>query len=165
MLRYLLRTAPVVLRARADGTRISRLRRRVRLSEIDLNLHMNQAVYAQVCELGRTDWVFRSGAWDRWRSAGANPVVAEQRLVYRRELSPLARFTVDTRAVAIEGRLLRFESHLIRGDVVHTLGEAKLIFVGEGGVLSPERVEALCGDLLVEPLPVEGWKVVGRDAA
>ena len=163
MLAYLTRTVPLVLRARfgRDGRLVSRLQRRVKLSQVDFNLHMNQAVYAQVTELSRTDWVLRSGAWDRWRSHDVNPVVAEQTLVYRRELRPLQRYTLDTRAVAVEGRLLRTETWLLVGDRVHAKVVAKLIFVGPAGVLAADEAEGLCEGLTTAPLPVEDWTVVG----
>jgi acyl-CoA thioesterase FadM len=163
MLGYLFRTLPAVARALAarDGATVSRVRRRVSLREIDLNGHMNQARYAEVLELGRLDWILRSGAWRRWRGAGFNPVVAEQRLVYRRELAPLQPYAIDSRAVAVDGRLLRMEQLLLVGDRVHTRGEVALLFVGPEGVAAPERAEELCQGLLAEPLPVEGWRVAG----
>ena len=163
MLGYLGRTLPTVARAALgrDGRRISRISRRVRLGEIDTNLHMNQAVYAAVMELGRVDLAIRSGAWARWRARQAWPVVAEQRIVYRRELRLGAAYAVDSRAVAVEGRLLVLESHLVVGAQVHARGEVKLIFVGRGGVLAPAEVEALCGEFVAAPLAVEGWRVVG----
>ena len=69
------------------------------------------------------------------------------------------RFTVDTRAVAVEGRLLRFAQHLLVGDRVHTLDEVRLLFVGPQGVVGADRVAGLCEGLLAEPLPVEDWRV------
>jgi acyl-CoA thioesterase FadM len=161
MLTYLTRTLPLVVRAQLgrDGRTVSRIRSRVSPRQVDVNLHMNQAAYAEVLELGRLDLIVRSGAWDRWRAAGIKPVVAEQRIVYRRELKPLARFEVDTRAVAVDGRLLCFEGHLVVGDRVHARGDAKLIFLGPDGVLAPDRVAAACEGLLADRLPVEDWTV------
>ena len=131
MIRYVLRTLPVLLRARVaqDGARISRITRRVRLHEIDANRHMNQAVYAQVCELGRVDWFVRSGSWQAFTAQGVHPVVAEQRLVYRRELAPFARYDIDTRAVAVSGRLLELQSLLVVGDRVHTQCDVRSSFL------------------------------------
>ncbi|MEM9620971.1 MAG: hypothetical protein AAF993_04930 [Pseudomonadota bacterium] len=57
---------------------MSRVHRRVRPSEVDFNLHMNQAVYAQVGELGRTDWMLRSRFWPHIRDQGAKPMMANQ---------------------------------------------------------------------------------------
>lgn len=163
MLAYLARSIPVAVRARLgrDGRLVSRIARRVRLSEIDLNGHMNQAAYAQVLELGRMDWVIRSGAWAALRGERINPVVAEQRILYRRELGPGQRYTIDTRAVALEGRLLAFESYLLVDARVHTKAQAKLIFVGADGVLPASTVERHCARFLTAPLAVEDWRVVG----
>lgn len=163
MFQYIPRILPAAIRAKlgADGRIISRLNRRVKIREIDLNRHMNQAVYAEVFELGRLDWVLRSRAWPRWRSQGVHPVVAEQRIVYRRELKPLQRYTTDTRAVHLDGRLLCFEQYLWVGDRVHALGECKLIFIGGAGVLSADEVAEQIDGLLSPGLCVDEWRVVG----
>lgn len=161
MLGYLARSLPLAVRASLsrDGRLVSRITRRVTLAEIDLNGHMNQASYAQVLELGRVDWFIRSGAWSAFRRQDVGAVVAEQRIVYRRELKPAQRYAIDTRAVRMEGRLLAFESLLLVGDRVHAKGEAKLIFIGQDGVLSADDARPLCEGYLVEPLSVEDWRV------
>lgn len=162
MIGYLLRTGVFLARAAVSSRApVSRRGMRVQLGDVDTNLHMNQAAYARVAELGRVDWLVRSGALKRWRAEGCNPIVAEQRLVYRRELRPFQRFVVDTRAVAIDGRLLRVDHHLLVGDRVHTVVEVKLLLVGPEGVLSAERVAESCRDLLVPALVVEDWIVRG----
>ncbi|HHO53163.1 MAG TPA: acyl-CoA thioesterase [Deltaproteobacteria bacterium] len=162
MLGYLLRTVPVAVRARVrqDGRLISRLRRRVALQHVDLNLHMNQAAYAEVMELGRTDWLLRSGAWSRWRAAGSYPVVAEQRIIYRRELKPLEAYVLDTRAVALYGRFLVFDHYMLVGNQVHTHNQIKLIFVGSDKVVGADAVSVLCRGLVTEPLQIEDWRVI-----
>jgi acyl-CoA thioesterase FadM len=160
---YIARTLPVIVRAslHRDGSLVSRLRRRVRLSELDPNMHMNQAVFAMVTEYGRTDWVIRSRAWARWRGVGVKPVVAEQRIVYRRELRAWARYVIDTRATAVDGRLLCFQSLMLVGDRVHARSDVKLIFIGPRGVLSADELAPLCEGLLAPPVEVEDWRVVG----
>lgn len=162
MLGYLLRTAPVFVRAlgRRDGSTVSRLHDRVRLSEVDPNLHMNQACYLQAIERGRGDLLIRSGAFGRWRDQGIKPVVADQSIVYRRELKPLQRYVVDSRATAVEGRLLRFEHAVLVGDRVHATSICHAIFIGPDGVLAPDAVPPICEDLLSEPLRIEDWRVV-----
>jgi acyl-CoA thioesterase FadM len=161
MLAYLARSLPLVVRAALPRDRglVSRITRRVKLAEIDLNGHMNQASYAQVFELGRVDWFIGSGAWSAFRRQKVGAVVAEQRIVYRRELKPGQRYSIDTRAVRMEGRLLVFESLLLVGERVHAKAEVKLIFIARGGVLSAEDASSLCERYLVEPLAVEDWRV------
>lgn len=146
-------------RDREATARISTLERRVKLRQVDVNRHMNQASYAEEFEWGRLDLLIRSRAWESWRRHGVNVVVADQHIVYRRELAPWARFRTDTRAVRVDGRLLCFEGHLLVGDRVHARGEARLLFVGRGGVLPPEQVPPLVERFLVPPLPVTDWTV------
>lgn len=167
MLSYLLRTLPVLIRARVgmNGQLTSRITRRVHLGELDTNRHMNQAVYAQVFELGRVDWFVRSRAWHRFTEQGVHPVVAEQRIVYRRELAPFARYAIDSRAIAVSGRLLELQSLLLVGDRVHTQCDVKLIFIGKDGVLSADAVNDLCAGLTIDPLDVRDWRVESRSSS
>lgn len=163
MIGYLTRLAPIVVRAKLkeDGALVSRIHQRVRPSEIDINLHMNQAVYPRIFELGRTDWFIRSGMWEQWRGMGFNPMVAQQTLTYRRELKPLRRYSVDTRVVGIDGRFLQMESWILVGDRAHTRAEVRVLFVGPEGVLSPEQIERIGRPTVVEPLEVVDWTVRG----
>lgn len=161
MFGYLMRIAPAVLRSRlnVDGSLVSRVDRRVRFAELDINRHMNQAVYAQVMEIGRTDWVLRSRGWDRWRAQGIHPVVANQHIVYRRELSLGTRYTIDSRAIGMNGRLLVMRSLILVGDQVHASNDVEMIFIGPKGVLSERETLAVCDGLFTTPLPVDDWRV------
>jgi len=164
MLSVYLRMFPVLLRARLRAARaptpvVSQVRQRVRLDQIDANVHMNQARYADAFELGRAHWMVRSGAWAAWRAQGINPVVANQRIEYRRELRPWQRYLIDTRPLGVEGRLLHLQGHMLVGDRVHARNDLRLIFVGPQGVLAPAEVEALCTPVLTEALTVEDWTV------
>lgn len=162
MLSYLARMIPVLVRSRVhrDDALVSRLERTVRLADVDVNGHMNQAAYALVMEEGRLDLVVRSGALARFRERGLNPVVAEQRIVYRRELKPRQRFVMDTRLTGFEGRLVVFSTHLCVADRVHALGEAKLLVLDDDGVLSAEATQAACEAWVTEPLTVRDWRAV-----
>lgn len=167
MFRYLARSAPVFLRgALARGTApVSRMTRRVGLGDLDVNLHMNQAVYAQVMELSRADWALRSGAWRAWRAADVWPVVAEQHLTYRRELRLGQRYLLDSRAVAMDGRLLVIDTWLLVGDAVHARNVTKFIFTRppapDGSrVCAPDEARAVSAPFLTAPLAVRDWRVV-----
>ena len=163
MLRYLARSLPLALRAglrRSSADPVSRISRRVWPNEIDINLHMNQAVYAEVLELGRIDWAIRSGGWQQWRREQVKPVVAEQRVIYRRELKPLQRYIIDTRAIGFDGRLMCIEGHVLVNDRVHAKSEAKLIFIGADGVISAEASQKVNRGQVTEALAVTDWRVV-----
>ena len=163
MLGYIRRTAPAVARAllRRDGALVSRIERRVGPFELDTNLHMNQAVYAQVMELGRVDWFVRSGVFARWREQGISAVVASQRLIYRRELRLGTRYTIDTRALQMNGRLLEMHSNLLVGERVHARCELELIMLQGGSVLDADAATRACEGLMCEPLAIADWVVTG----
>ena len=154
---------PLVVRAslRRERQLVSCLHRRVHFWECDLNLHMNQASYATVAEFGRMDWVGRCGLLTRLWKARSKPVVAEQRLVYRRELKPGQRYSIDTSATGFDGRLLVVDSLFRVGDGIHAAVSAKLITIGPKGVLSAEAVRELASCVITAPLRVEDWRVVG----
>jgi len=122
-------------------------------------MHMNQASYATVAEFGRTDWAFRSGLFTRMWKARCKPVVAEQRLVYRRELKPGQRYVIDTRATGFDGRLLNVDSILRVDKQVHAVVYTKLITIGPRGVLSLEDSQELASSFITDPLPIEDWRV------
>lgn len=162
MLSYLSRTVPVLLRAfvGGNGQLVSRIDRRVRLRELDINWHMNQAVYAQVMELGRADWLIRSGALVRWRGQGVKAVVASQHIVYRRELGRSMSYTLDTRALGMSGRLLKIQTNMIVGTRVHARNDTEAIFIGPQGVLGAEAATAAAEGLLTTPLAIDDWRVI-----
>lgn len=162
MLAYVARMLPVAVRSatRRDGSHVSRLHRRVRLGDVDVNGHMNQAAYALVMEEGRMDLVIRSGLLARFRKKKLRPVIGEQRIVYGRELAPRQRFEVDRRLVRVDGRLVVFETYLLVGDRVHTLCEAGLLVLGDEGVLSPDATREACAAWITKPLEVRDWRVV-----
>ena len=162
MLAHAVRTIPYLLRGVVgERSLVSRIRRRVRISECDFNRHMNQAAYAEVAELGRSDWLVRSGLMRALWTAKTKPVVAEQRLVYRRELAPGRRYILDTRATGIDGRLVSIDAHFLVGDRVHAVIHAKLITIGPHGVLDADAVENLFTPFVAPALDVVDWRVTG----
>jgi YbgC/YbaW family acyl-CoA thioester hydrolase len=138
-----------------DGRRalVSELRDRTRWSSIDLNGHMNYASYLEVMELGRWDWAFRSGALGTFLRSRARPVVVSVDIQYRRELRAGARFTLDTRLVAIERRVALFRQIVLGPAGKHANADIRALLLRQGKVLQAEAVEQLLRPLVVEPRP------------
>lgn len=159
MLRNIRRVYPTALRAVLSPAldRVSVLHRRVGLNEIDANLHMNQAVYAEVFEIGRAHWFAGTRVWSDWRRQGINPVVGRQTLTYRRELAPLQRYRLETRAVGVEGRLLMLQGFIAVGDRVHTRCDVGLLLVGPDGVLDGDAVRVAADAVITEPVAIDDW--------
>lgn len=72
---------------------------RVLPNDLDLNLHMTNSRFLSVMDLGRVALIARSGLWrhaldNRWA-----PVVGGIRIGFRRSLSPLQRYRLETRII------------------------------------------------------------------
>ncbi|MFT5686500.1 MAG: acyl-CoA thioesterase FadM [Myxococcota bacterium] len=137
---------------------ICRTTHHVRFAHLSPDRHMNQAVYAEISEQERVRWMAQSGILRRWRAAGVRQLVARQAITYRHALRPLQRYTVDTRAVGMDGRLLRFEQHFLVGEQVCALNEVTLIFASADGALSPDAAAAICAEGMTSPLRVVDWR-------
>jgi acyl-CoA thioesterase FadM len=130
---------------------VGRLPWRVHLRHVDVNLHMNYASYLEAMELARWDWAVRTGQHRRWMRDGVRPLVGSLEIEYRRELGPLARVVVETRAIGFDRRALVVEQCFVRGDAVHARSRLNLLFRRKGAVLDRPEVEALTATLIVAP--------------
>lgn len=129
---------------------VSRIERRVRLRWVDLYLHMNYASYLEVMEEGRWDWAFRSRAAQQvFRTY--RPVVVDVQISYRRELKPGARFSLDTRLVAIDGKRARTEQVFLVEDRVHARATVDVLLLHKGRVAAEDVVAEKMKPWVVAP--------------
>lgn len=142
--------ATAALRGTVDP--VGRLGWRVRLRYIDVNLHMNYASYLEVMELARWDWAVRTGQHRWWYREGIRPLVGSVTVDYRRELRPLAKFVVETRATGFDRRALVVEQCFVGpSGTIHARATLNLVFRRGPTVLDREALEALTGPLVVPP--------------
>ncbi len=141
----------------------SRLRFRVLPADLDINLHMNNARYLALMDLGRWDFVIRSGLWrhvlgDKWQ-----PVLGGAHVRFRRPAAPFVPLVLSTRLITWDERWLYIEHRMeSRGRLV-CLAQVRAAFVGRQGVVSPARVVAAAGHaerVPAEPAWVQGWRAL-----
>lgn len=96
---WVLLTAP--WRSRLDPrSGVSRLAFRVLPHDLDANLHMNNGRYLTIMDLGRIDFVLRSGLWRPLWHNGWAPIASAVVIRFRRELRPFETYCLETRIVA-----------------------------------------------------------------
>lgn len=96
---WILASAPFRARLVPRGD-VSRVAFRVWPHDLDLNLHLNNGRYLTLMDLGRIDFLLRTGLW---RPIFANkwaPIISTAAIRFRRELRPFEAFTIETRLVA-----------------------------------------------------------------
>lgn len=79
---------------------VSSLTLRVLPNDIDFSLHMTNARYLSIMDLGRIDIAIRMGLWRAAVERRWMPVASAAVLRFRRELRPFQRYRLETRIVA-----------------------------------------------------------------
>ena len=84
----------------ADPNAVGALSFRVLPTDLDISLHMNNGRYLTLMDLGRIDFLVRTGLWKAVRNNNWTPIASAVAIRYRRELRPFAPFRLDTRLVS-----------------------------------------------------------------
>lgn len=127
------------------------LRFRVWPTDLDINLHMTNARYFSVMDLGRTDLMIRVGLRpailrNRWQ-----PVLGGATIRYRRSLRPFQRFTLASRVLCWDDRYIFIEHRMETRHGLAALAVVQGAFVGAGGVIPPSKVLAELGSTAASP--------------
>lgn len=108
---HLLVTA--LFRPKLGVTDVSRLAFRVWPHDLDTSLHMNNGRYWTIMDLGRADFMVRTGLWRVVLKNGWLPVVSAAKIRFRRELRLFKPFTLETRIVTWSDTSIVLEHRLI----------------------------------------------------
>lgn len=115
----------------------SMLQLRVQLNDIDLFMHVNNGRFPTLMDLGRTDYLARTGMWQLFRRRGWRPVAAGLTMRFRRELRLGQRFTLVSSIAGWDDRWVFFDQRFMRGEVMHARGYAKIGILESGQLVAP----------------------------
>ena len=138
------------------------LRGRVWLTDLDLNVHMNNARYLAVMDLGRFDMFVRSGMLRAFIRKRIQPLMGATMVRYRRALRPFEAFTLHSRFVGWDERRAYVE-HWIECDgevACHAVMWAA--FRRAGARVAPAELAREMGVTLPSP-PLPDWVQSWRD--
>ncbi len=96
--------SPLVLPAEAG-----RLRFRVWPHDLDLSVHMNNGRYLTIMDLGRLDFMVRSGLWRAVLANRWTPIASTVTIRFKRELRPFQSFRLETRLLCWDATLVVME--------------------------------------------------------
>lgn len=111
----------------------SELSFRVLPTDLDVNLHMTNARYLSMMDLGRTDLMIRAGMLGLVRRERWLPVVGGIDIRFRRSLMPFQRFTLKSRLVCWDEKWLYLEQRIESDQGVHSIATVRGLFRGRGG--------------------------------
>lgn len=142
MLRFLRVFITSLLGSRIGLLDSSRLSFRVLPTDLDFNLHMNNARYLSFMDLGRTDLLVRAGMLGVVSRKHWKPVTGSIDIKYRRPLMPFQHFKLHTRVLCWDEKWLFLEQSLESSKGVHAIATVRGLFVGrEGSVPSRSVLE------------------------
>ncbi len=118
---------------------------RVWPNDLDLNGHLTNSRYFALMDAARYDMVIRSGAYKAWRRNGWFPVVASQRIRFRKSLAPWAKYLIRTRTLGWDEHNLFIGQLFERAGVVHAEATIRVSLVAQAGRVPLQEVMQASG--------------------
>ena len=118
----------------------ARLRLRVRITDLDYNLHMNNARYLESLEIGRFDQMTRMGLAQAAFREGLTPVVTTVQVIYRASLKPFQSYEVRTRVAGWDDKFFYVEQDIVCPNRMYTSALVKAAFLKNGKTLPPQQI-------------------------
>lgn len=112
---------------------------RVRPSEIDIFMHVNNGKYFSIMDLGRLDALVRSGVWNTLRDKRWTGVVSAETISFRKSLKLGQRYSLDTRIIGVDERAVYFEHRIVVEGEIYARAFVATRLVSETGTVSKEE--------------------------
>lgn len=161
LVRLILVLVSALLRPRLVPMEASRVAFRVLPTDLDLNMHMTNARYFSVMDLGRLDLVVRSGLGrpmlrNRWQA-----VLGASTIRFRRSLKPFQRYDVVTRVLCWDDRWFYIEQRAETPQGTAAVAVMQGAFLGKGGIVPPADMLRAAGMAIDSP-PVPDFVAAWR---
>jgi acyl-CoA thioesterase FadM len=132
-------------RKRVSILETSHLRMMVMPNDLDFNGHVNNGRYLTLADVGRMDFVLRSGAGRAALAQRALPIVGDSLAKFRRDLKVFERFDMETRLLGWDDKWTFMEHRFLRRGRVHGVVVIRGLFRGPQGPISPGTFLTLMG--------------------
>lgn len=119
--------------------------------DLDINLHMTNSRYNSFMDIGRINFMIRTGGWDKLRKAGMLPVLGSLATRFRRPVNPFQKFTVNTRIVSWDERWLYMEQRIVAGGETASITLCKTLFVQKGRSVPTDELMQFIGYTAPKP--------------
>lgn len=113
------------------------LRLRVLPNDLDLNGHVNNGRYFTLADLGRLDFVIRTGAARVAIANRAIPVIGDAVAKFRKDLKPFQRYDLQTRLLGWDDKWTFVEQRFVSGGRVAGVVVVRGLFRSAAGPIRP----------------------------
>jgi acyl-CoA thioesterase FadM len=125
-------------RRRVAMLEASSLRMTVMPNDLDFNGHVNNGRFLTLADVGRMDFVLRSGAGRAAFAQRALPIVGDSLAKFRRDLKVFDRFDLQTRLLGWDDKWTFMEHRFMRHGRVLGVVVIRGLFKGPQGPISPQ---------------------------
>lgn len=138
------------------GLETTVIRMRVWPSDLDLNRHVTNGRYFNMADIGRMDYIVRSGAFRVALRHKAAPIVGDVWGKFRRELRLFEQFEIHTRMLAWDDKWTFMEHRFVRHGRVVGVVVMRGLFRAPGALVPPA---AFAKELGIDPQspPLPQW--------
>jgi acyl-CoA thioesterase FadM len=132
-------------RERIELIEASELVLRVLPTDLDINLHLTNARYLSMMDLGRTELIIQTGMLRKVLARRWLPVVAVANLKFYKQIDPFQRFKLITRVVGWDEKWFYIEQRFMADGKLAAVGVIKGLFRGKSGNVPTEEMLLLAG--------------------
>lgn len=142
---------------------VSHMNCRVWPADCDINLHMTNARYPALMDLGRTFMLAEMGQLKPLLKMKWLPVVNASEFTFIKDIKPLQRFEIATRVLGWDEKYFYIEQRFVSEKGLHAIANVRGLFVCKGRKISSQQLVAqvgFAGDAPQLSAAVEEWKVM-----
>lgn len=137
------------------------IRTKVHPNDLDINIHMNNSRFGTMFDLGRMDFLVKTGLikfmWrQKWR-----PIVGAMMISFKKSVKLYEKFVVSTRVVYVDDKWFYLEHLLLKGGQMMARSYAKCLFLKKDKKISTfDLLQALGTEApidLIPPISLLSW--------
>ncbi len=153
-----------IFRKKTSVSEESKTRFMVLPHDIDLNIHLNNGRFLAFMDLGRLDFVIRTGAARIFLDKKWNPVVASATVRYRKSLGLFRRFDLHTRIVGSDHKFVYIEQDFVVKNELYARGAVKICFLHKKKIVPIPEISSF---LQIRERPssgiwIEAWQALDK---
>ncbi len=143
-------------RSRASIFDTTTLSMRVLPTDLDFNGHVNNGRYFTLADIGRMDFVLRTGTARVALARRAAPIVGDAMAKFRKDLKPFQRYTLHTRLLGWDHKWVFMEHRFVRGGRVAGVVVMRGLLKTPAGPMAPAELLDALGVAAASP-PLAPW--------
>jgi acyl-CoA thioesterase FadM len=132
-------------RKRIELSDESELTLRVLPTDLDINMHLTNARYLSIMDLGRTELIIQTGMLKKILKRRWLPVVAVANLKFYKQINPFQRYKLLTKVIGWDKKWFYIEQRFVIEEKLAAVGVIKGLFRSKNGNVPTEEMLKLAG--------------------